>query len=180
MMKAALLTLVILALGVPAHAQSVSGMPSSLVPRSSALLSQAPATSGVSEWQRQYDEATKKKQDGKKKMLIGGALFGVGLVVAVAITDNAVDNAVNCTTVASCEDTVNHSETAALVGSLVMIGGAGVSSWGFYEWYSASNKIDQLELQKAAKSTTLFDLGKHQAIGVRASVTPSVQYELHW
>lgn len=180
--KALLLVIAMLAVSVPARAQSAAANPVRLVPRTAWLLTQAPTSVAPSEWQRQYDAAEIKRQAGKKKMLIGALVMGGGLAIAVASVAGADNDAKDCINKGQCDDLLDDSGagSGAMLGTVIYLGGGGVLTWGILQWHDASQKIDQLELQKAGKSATLFEFGRHQSIGVRASAAPSVQYQVAW
>jgi hypothetical protein len=128
-------------------------------------LSQAAPTVPANEWQRQFDEATRNRSAGKKKMLYGAAAFVGGIVIVGA----------------SAGDGLHSGSTGGIVlGNFVMLGGVGTSVWGFVQWNHAVGKLDALELQRTSKQVTLLELDGHQAVTLSASRSTTLNYRVSW
>lgn len=137
----------------------------------------APALIGQStspqDWQRQYDVAKARRKSGLKKVVIGLAMEGGGIAMALA-------GATTCS-VTSVNNDCSGSGSVAAIGVLTSLAGAVPFWWGVIQWLGANSDVHSLEATKPA-GTAAHSIGltDHQAIQLSAGRRSGVGYKLSW
>lgn len=123
----------------------------------------------TSDWQREYEEAEARRASGKKKILIGAVVMGVGLVGTVMGPLMASDD-------------VGAAGTLFMMGLLADLAGTGIMAWG---WVQNSDAKDDLRALNSRRPSTRNDgaivsvTGK-PGLGISVGKENSIQYRLTW
>ena len=125
------------------------------------------------EWQRQYDTARARRKSGLKKVIIGLAMGGAGVAMAVAGTSTCANS--------SFDNDCAGSGTVATVGVLTSAASAVPFWWGVIQWVGANGDVRSLEATRpAATGSQAIRFGDRHTIQFAAGLRPSVAYKVSW
>ena len=154
--------------------------PTSIIQRAEAVLAHATLQSpALTDWQRQYDAATSKKDSGKKKMLIGAAMSGLGVIMigssSTNVTDDCVDDFLEGK---GC----NPGGAARTLGLITTFGGSGVFVWGFLNFSEGNSEMSRLASTKptARALPASISLSARQNLDVQVGTRSSLAYRVSW
>jgi hypothetical protein len=127
------------------------------------------------DWQKEYDIAKARKNNGKKKMFIGLALDGAGIATIFAAgTSCGIEDALR--------DGCSRNLSVMAIGGLMGAGGGIAFIWGLIEYIDGNGDVRSLERQRPASQNQAAEipLGNHQAVALTVGKRSSLGYRVSW
>lgn len=123
----------------------------------------------TSDWQREYEDAEARRASGKKKILVGAVVTGVGLVGTVMGP-----------LVAS--DSVGAGSTLFIMGLLTDLAGTGIMAWGWVQNSDAKEDLRALNSRRPATRDdgATFSVTGNQGLSLSVGRGNRIQYRLTW